>query len=205
MASHRIELRQATAADVPQMAHVDADSWPAPLAGTEEQIRSRVAVFPEGQWVALVDGLLVAQVFAQRISQQFFDRGPLTFDRLTDAGTFARSHDPHGELFQVIGVGVSTAGRGFGLGRRLVDREIEFGRSLPGVRRVLGFTRPVQYHRHAEMPIEEYVRREKRAGRPLDPVLAFHLMAGAKLVSIHAGFRPADAEAKGYGLLIEYP
>ena len=41
-------------------------------------------------------------------------------------------------------------------------------------------------------------------GRFLDPVLDFHLGAGAQLVSILPGYRPGDADSRGYGVMIEY-
>ena len=40
---------------------------------------------------------------------------------------------------------------------------------------------------------------------PADPVLAFHQQAGARIISVHEGFRPEDLEALGAGVLIEYP
>src|SRR5262249_52932819 len=140
---------------------------------------------------------------AQRISSRLLDEAtrdegqgasddphPLTYDDLTDAGRFTQTHDPEGEIFQLIGVGVTPEGRGLRLGRVLVDREIALARSLPGVRRIAGFTRPVLFHRHPEMDIAEYVTLRNSSGVPLDPVLAFHLAAGASIVSTHAGFRP---------------
>ena len=95
--------------------------------------------------------------------------------------------------------------RGQLLGRQIVDRQLEFARSLPDVHRILGFTRPIHYHRHRDIPIERYVQRAGPDGNLIDPVLAFHVDAGAGIVSIHPGFRPDDHEACGYGVLIEYP
>lgn len=205
MARPQVILRPAAASDVEAIVAAEAASWPAALAVTPDQARSRIDVFPEGQLVAIVDGRLVAVAWAQRVTREFFQRHSPGYVLITDAGTFRRSHNPLGEIYQLIGVGALPAVRGLRLGRRLVDLQIERARQMPLVRRIVGFTRPAAYHLHAQVPIDQYVRLRNRRGRLVDPVLAFHLDAGATLVSIHPAFRPQDVEAGGYGVLIEYP
>jgi polyketide synthase PksL len=206
MTSKRLlSMRRAVPDDAEALARIDAESWPAPLAVGVEAWRSRIERYAEGQWVALFDGEPAAVASAQRITTEFFNAGPITYERLTDGGTFRRSHDPAGEIYQLVAVGAGAAVRGFGVGRRLIDRQIEQGRTLGGIRRILGLTRPARYHRHAGVPIDDYVKLRNKTGRRSDPVLEFHLGSGASLVSIHEGFRPDDRESMGYGVLIEYP
>jgi hypothetical protein len=200
-----IAFRSATPADAETLAAIDADSWPVPLAPTVAQWRSRLEVFPQGQLVLDYHGKSAVVAAAQRITETFLQAGPVTYDRLTDGGTFRRSHDSAGEIYQLVAVGASTLVNGLGLGRKLIDRQIAQARAMPGIRRILGVTRPARYFRHPELPIEEYVELRNRTGRRFDPVLEFHLGSGAKLVSTHADFRPDDDEARGYGVLIEYP
>jgi len=202
---HLITFRTAVPDDAEALAAIDADSWPAPLATTVEQWRSRLAMFPQGQLVAEYDGAAAVVAAAQRITSEFLAAGPITHARLTDSGSFRGSHQPDGDIYQLVAVGASTIVNGFGLGRKLVDRQLELARSLPGIRRIIGLTRPARYFRHPELRIEDYVELRNKTGRLYDPVLEFHLGAGAKLVSLHADFRPDDVEARGYGVLIEYP
>lgn len=196
-------IRTATPDDVAGMAEADAASWPPELASSAGQIAARIAAFPEGQLAAIRDGRVVGAVYAQRLDAGFF-AGPKTFRRLTDDGRFTATHDDEGEICQLIGVSVLPSERGSGLGRRLVDRGIDMARRLPGVRRIVGFTRPAGYHRRAELPIDEYVRLRDNSGRLVDAVLAFHDDAGARIVSTHADYRPEDVQTRGYGVLIEY-
>lgn len=198
-------IRNAEPGDIAEMARVEAASWPEDLAPSAMQIESRVRTFAEGQLVAVIQEEIVGVASAQRITQAFLDANSTSYDQLTDSGTFARSHDSRGEIYQLIGVGVTSVGRGLGLGRLLVDRQIEFARSLPEIKRIIGFTRPVRYSRHQHLPIDEYVSQRDDQGRLIDPVLAFHLDAGASVVAIQRDFRPADFEACGIGVLIEYP
>lgn len=198
------QIRPATPADVDAMAAADAASWPPELASSAEQIAARIEVFPAGQLVAVIDGRVCGAVYAQRIATAFFEASRKTYDALTDQGRFTRTHVDDGEIYHMHGVSVSPEARGGGIGRLLVDRQIETGWAMPGVRRSLGVTRPVGYHRHADLPIEQYVHRRDEAGHWIDPVLDFHFQAGARLVAIYADYRPEDGQTLGYGVLIEY-
>jgi len=187
------------------LARIESVCWPAGMAADEECFAARLQTWRQGQWAADFKGEVVGAATAQRITEAFLNDGPMTYCRLTDAGRFVGSHSPDGDIFHLITVSVLPKARGMRLGRRMVDHELAFARSLPGVRRILGFTRPAGYHRHQDVDIERYVNLRDATGRYVDPVLEFHLSAGARVVSIHPGYRPKDTQALGYGVLIEYP
>jgi GNAT superfamily N-acetyltransferase len=209
MAEIRVIIRKAVSAEAATMAAVDARSWPAALAANTEQHFARLLAYPEGQLVAEITGRIVAAASAQRITQTFLLANCESYHRITDGGRFTQSHNRNGEIYQLVGVGVLPEFRGrksgVWLGRELVDRQVAFARRLRGVQRIVGFTRPAGYHRHKEMAIDEYLSQRRSNGKLLDPVVAFHVDAGAQIVSVHANFRPEDTEACGYGVLIEYP
>jgi len=200
-----ITYRQATLHDVDDIAKVEAASWPSSLAASREAIAERVSVFSAGQWIALLDDRIVGAASAQRISPAQLESQPLTYQNVTDNGSFRGSHRPDGTIYQLVGVGVASQGQGLGCGRQLVDQQIDFARKLGGISRIIGFTRPVRLHRFPQLSIEDYIERRSESGHVADPVLSFHLDAGARLVSTHANFRPNDSETRGYGILIEYP
>ncbi|MBL8829367.1 MAG: GNAT family N-acetyltransferase [Planctomycetaceae bacterium] len=198
-------IRLAQIDDLAAIALVESLSWPPGMESNEAVLAARLRAFPAGQLVAEADGGgIIAYAAAQRIHAAQLTTQPLTFDALTDSGRFTHSHDEHGDVYQLIGVAVMPTERGSGTARALVDRQIEQARQLPGVHRIVGFTRPARYHRHAELSIEAYVNLRDARGQLVDPVLGFHLNAGAKLVQICPNFRPSDYEALGYGVLIEY-
>ncbi len=199
-----ITFRQATLEDVDAIAEVEAASGPASLAASRDTIAERLSVFADGQWVALLADRVVGAASAQRISPARLESQPLTYRNITDNSSFRRTHLPDGKIYQLVGVGVAPAGHGMACGRALIDRQIDFARQLDGVSRIIGFTRPVRFHRFPQLSVDEYVKRRSESGRTADPVLSFHLDSGAKLVSIHPDFRPNDTESRGYGILIEY-
>ena len=197
-------MRAATASDAAAMAGVDRQSWPARLATTAEEFAARIAAYADGQLVAVSAGRIVGTASAQRITANFLAAQSHTYDSITDGNRFTRSHTGDGEIYQLVGVGVLPEVRGRRLGRLLVDRQIELARGLVGVVRIVGFTRPAAYSQHATIPIEDYIPARNSDGELLDPVLAFHIDAGARVVSVHRDFRPVDSDACGYGVLIEY-
>ena len=174
------------------------------LGATEEEYAERIRVYSFGQWVVELAGETVAVAASQRITEKFLSSTPIRFDALTDNGRFTRSHDPAGEILHLVSVSVPPGVRGLGLGRRLVDHEMAAARNLNDVKRIIGITRPRGFKRRAGMSIEEYVSARTENGSHLDPVMSFHLGAGARLVSIHAGYRPGDEDSRGYGVMIEY-
>lgn len=198
-------IRPAQIDDLAAIALVESLSWPRGMESNEAVLAARLQAFPRGQLVAEAEGGgVIAYAAAQRITADQLATQPLTFDAVTDSGRFTNSHDEQGDVYQLIGVAVMPTERGSGIARALVDRQIEQARQMPGVRRIAGFTRPARYHRHAELSIEAYVNLRDARGQLVDPVLGFHLNAGAKLVQICPQFRPVDHEALGYGVLIEY-
>jgi GNAT superfamily N-acetyltransferase len=204
MDMNMITYRQATLDDVDEMAEIETISWPASLAASREAIADRVSVFAAGQWVAMLDDCIVGTASAQRISPEQLLAGSLTYENVTDHGSFRKTHISDGAIYQLVGVGVAPVGQGMGCGRALIDRQIEFARSLGDITRILGFTRPVRFHRFPQLSISEYLERRSESGSVADPVLSFHLDSGAWLVSHHSNFRPDDQESRGYGILIEY-
>lgn len=204
MVTDILSIRNARPDEVGPLAELESACWPNGLGATADQMARRIEVYPEGQWVADLAGERVGLAASQRISAAFLASTPVTFNAITDRGGFTRSHDPRGEILQLVSVSVSRGARGLGIGRRLVDHMINVAYALGGVRRVLGVTRPNRFNRRPNMSIEEYVAARRENGIFLDPTLHFHLGSGARVVSIHPGYRPEDFESRGYGVLIEY-
>ena len=157
------------------------------------------------QLVVEHDRQVVAVCSAQRIASDTFENFGSTYDSITDCGRFTATHDSQGEIYQLVGVAVARQFQGLNLGRRLVDAHIEQARAMSGIERILGFTRPVAFHKSDTQDIEQYISNRDESGSPRDPVLAFHVDAGATVVSVHPDFRPDDFQSRGYGVLIEYP
>lgn len=201
-----IQFRTAVLSDVPQLAEIERQCWPAELATSAETIAKRIETYASGQLVAVQSGEIVGAAYAQRITTARLSLQPVTYNSITDSGCFQSTHDDNGAIYELVSVGVLPSAKGHRLGRQLIDRQIQFAREQEqdGVARIVGFTRPVGFHK-SDCVIEQHVELRKADGRLCDPVLSFHLDSGASMVSIHADFRRNDAESCGFGVLIEYP
>ena len=197
-------IRNATIDDAFAMARIESECWPAEIVTTKPQIESRIATYTAGQWVAVIRDEIVGTIFAQRITEEYFGKTAAQYDALTDNGSFVDSHDDQGEIYQMVGVSVLPSAKGRGLGRALVEKQIDFARSITAVKRIIGFTRPVKYHEHSGFDIREYVDLRREDGGRVDPVLSFHLDNGATFKGAFEGYRCEDKESLGYGILIEY-
>ncbi|MDP7274176.1 MAG: GNAT family N-acetyltransferase [Planctomycetaceae bacterium] len=203
MAGDRLILRVASLGEADELAQLEAACWPAGLAAPAEQIAARITAYADGQWVASDRDRPVGYSSAQRITFAPLDQRPLRYDALTDADRFTRTHVPTGPVYQLVGVSVHPEARGQRIGRQLIDHQVTRAWSLPGVQRVLGFTRPTGRQAAPELPLDDYVRTQG-VRLPTDAVLEFHLAAGAVIVSMHEEFREIDEECLGAGVLIEY-
>ncbi|MBM83778.1 MAG: hypothetical protein CMJ78_24745 [Planctomycetaceae bacterium] len=200
-----ITLRTATLEDVDAMAAVEAQSWPSGMAADATTCCCRVSAYAEGQLVAVQDDEIVGVSSAQRITESHLKQASHSYNEVTDSNRFTASHSDDGAIYQLIGVSVLPRFRGLNLGRQLVDHQIDRARGMAGIERIIGFTRPAKHHEQAHVPMTTYISLHRASGMHVDPVIAFHLEAGARIVSLHEGFRPNDAESSGYGVLIEYP
>ena len=203
MAGDRLVLRTASPNDVDELARLEAACWPKGLAADTLQIEARIAAYRDGQWVAELDGRLRGYSSAQRIQPELLDAVQLNYETVTDRDRFTNTHDGTGEIYQLVGVSSHPGTRGQGIGRRLVDHQVALAWTLTGIRRVLGFTRPTGRHLAPHQSLSEHLEHYALGSVP-DKTLAFHLDAGARIVSCHDEFRVADLQCLGAGVLIEY-
>jgi GNAT superfamily N-acetyltransferase len=204
MAGDRLVLRTASPDDVDELVRLETDCWPEALAADSLQIEARIAAYRDGQWVAELDGQLLGYSSAQRIAAELLQGNRLNYETVTDGDRFTDTHDDNGEIYQLVGVSSHPASRGQGIGRQLVDLQVERAWTLDGIHRVLGFTRPSGRHLEPHHSLTQYLDLHSAGSQP-DRTLAFHLDAGAFVVSHHENFRPQDLQCLGAGVLIEYP
>jgi GNAT superfamily N-acetyltransferase len=149
-----------------------------------EMFAAQLAVFPEGQHVALDGARVVGQSSTFRIGDSCF--APHTYRGITAHNRFA-NHDPAGSWLYGADMSVHPDYRGRGIAtmlystrkalvRRLGMRGIVAGGALPG------------YHRHAaRMSVEEYIA-EVVAGRLSDPTLTAQLKNGFSVRAVLRGY-----------------
>lgn len=151
-----------------------------PMANRDELfsvaiIEAYARVFPEGYFVALLDGVPVGQ--GAGIFLDFdFDDPQHTLDGITGENQCG-NHDPDGEWYYGTDISVHPAYRGLGVGRLLYEarKDLVVREGKRGI--IAGASLPGYFEHKHEMTASEYVDRVV-AGELTDPTLTFQLANG---------------------------
>lgn len=165
---------------------------------SEGDIRAYAATFPEGYFVALIDGDPVGM--GAGIYLDFdFDNAQHTIADITGEHQCG-NHDPEGEWYYGTDITVLPGFRGRGIGRMLYEerkalvvrdrkRGIIAGGSLPGY-----------YEHKSDMPIEDYVAKVVSAELH-DPTLTFQMDNGFQVRGLLENYLDDEAD-DGWAALI---
>jgi ribosomal protein S18 acetylase RimI-like enzyme len=147
---------------------------PADLLSADD-IRAYARVFPEGYFVAMIEGRPVGM--GAGIFLDFdFEHPQHTIMEITGENQCG-NHDPDGEWYYGTDITVLPEFRGRGIGNLLYDRRKAFVQKH-GKRGILaGGALPGYFDHKRTMPIDEYVHKVV-AGELRDPTLTFQLANG---------------------------
>ncbi|MGQ7829368.1 GNAT family N-acetyltransferase [Altererythrobacter sp. Z27] len=190
----RLEVRQAQAKDVRAIADLVRRAYDDLPAYTHGEIRGQLNNYPDGCFIAKLDGKLVGYCASIRLSQQLA-LSDHSWDEVTGNG-FGSRHNPKGEWLYGYEMCVDPKVRGTRIGRRLYEERralaerldlkgIVFGGRMPGYARALR-----RKTNRAENP-QDYLQKVLD-GKIHDPVLRFQLANGFEPQGVIAGYLPED-------------
>jgi GNAT superfamily N-acetyltransferase len=171
---------------------------------SEEQLKSHLRVFPEGQFVVVDEagGRVVGMAACLII---LWDDYSITssWRDFTDHGMFT-NHDPYrGRTLYGAEIMILPNLQRRGAGTRLYAARRELAERL-GLLRIRATSRLRGYHRYAgRMSPEDYVA-EVVQGRIKDPTLSFQLKNGFEVLAVVSGYLRKDPESLGFGAVIEW-
>lgn len=170
----------------------------------EDQLRSHLEVFPEGQFVAVEanDGTILGSCAGLIVKWEDYEMSS-SWRSFTDAGYFT-NHDPvHGRTLYGADVMVRPGQQGRGIGKRLYETgRFDLARRLK-LLRIRAGARLRGYHRYAkQMTAEEYVI-EIVNGRIGDRTLSFQLRRGFHVIGVVSDYFAGDPESLGHAAIIE--
>jgi predicted amidohydrolase/GNAT superfamily N-acetyltransferase len=193
----KVIIRRAVATDVKAMAAVAASAysaWPSHQLAGERHYRLQIKAFPEGQFVAEVDGKVVG--YAASLIVHLDDASPwFNHAEITGDGTF-RTHDPSGETLYGSDICVHQDWQGHGISRLLYHERKSLLRRFNLRQMVAGGRIPGYATYRGKMSAEDYVA-AVIAGDLRDQALNAHLKAGYKVAGVHFGYL-ADEQSLGY-------
>ena len=178
----RLELRQAQPGDASRIAALVRRAYDDLPAYSLGEIRGQLNNFPEGCFVAILDGTLVGYCASMRIGGDKALK-PHSWDEITGNGYGSR-HDPAGDWLYGYEMCVDPKVRGTRIGRRLYEERRALAEQLELKGIVFGGRMPnlSRFWRKVEGP-QDYLDK-LIAGKLHDPVLRFQLANGFEPIGI---------------------
>jgi ribosomal protein S18 acetylase RimI-like enzyme len=197
-----IAVRQTGPPDFPAIARISRAIYPDSPPWSDAQLASHIEVFPEGQFVAELDGEVVGM--AASLIVLWDDYSMDTNWRVFTADGRFTNHDPErGRTLYGAEVMVDPARQGHGIGKQLYAA----GRALVerrGLLRIRAGARLCGYHRVADrMSAEDYTEKVVR-GEMTDNTLTFQLKQGFEVIAVTSEYIRHDPESLGYAAVIEW-
>lgn len=175
-------------------------NWPG-AHWRERHIETLLKVFPEGQFVVVVDGKVAGCALSIIVKYDLFG-DEHTFAQITGNYTFT-THNPKGDVLYGIDIFVRPEFRDMRLGRRLYDARKELCEQL-NLRAIIYGGRIPNYHLHAKtLAPWEYIQKVKYK-EIYDPVLTFQLANDFHVKKILEGYMPRDLESKAVAVLMQW-
>jgi|SRR5579859_6207591 len=166
-----------------------------------EHFLNHARLFPEGQFVALVDGEIVGSTSTMRIDFDF-DNPQHSFLDIIDHGWLS-GHNPRGAWLYGADMNVHPEYRRLGIGRKLYEARTALVEKLNLCGQIAGGMLP-GYAKHADrMSAVEYCHKVV-AGELTDPTLTAQLKNGFRFVEVlHDYFVNASGAFKAAALIVK--
>jgi predicted amidohydrolase/ribosomal protein S18 acetylase RimI-like enzyme len=199
----QIRVRRWRPEDIPAIVecqHRAYADYAASAMYTARNYEAQLAAFPEGQFLAEVDGQVVG--YATSLIVQLEDMpSAYEYDELTGSGTFS-PHTPGGDTLYGADVAVEPAFRGLGVAAKLYVHRRKLLKKY-NLRRMIAYGRIAGYADHAgKMTSAEYVEAVQR-GDLKDAALNAHLKAGYLVRGVSLEIMH-DAPSLNWATFLEY-
>jgi predicted amidohydrolase/predicted N-acetyltransferase YhbS len=191
-----LEVRVPVPADVPGILALISRAYPGIENYSAGQILGQINNFPEGQFVAVLEGRIVGYCASSRIDEALA-LAPHDWATISGNG-FGSRHDATGDWLYGIEMAVDERQRGLRIGKRLYEarralaerlelRGIVFGGRMPGYARAKSkVSGPDEYLSHV------------REGKLRDPVIGFQLANGFTPMGVLRKYLPLDRASGGF-------
>ncbi len=172
---------------------------PALPPSTLQQLESQRHIFPEGQLVAVVDGLIVGAASALVVQWDDYALDH-TWKTVTGEGYFT-THDPRGRTLYGTELTVDVNRRGFGVGRALYQAQRRICRRM-NLRRIIAAARLPGYSAMKDAISPEIYAMKVIWGDIADPMMRFQMSQGFHYCGVIHDYLPEDRESCGHAALI---
>lgn len=199
----KLVIREAKPADARAIAALSTKVYGKATAFSGAQIRGQINNFPEGQFVAEYEGVIVGHCATQIVGADLAFAAH-SWEEITGGG-FATRHDPDGDILYGMEVCVDPDYRRLRIGQRFYRRRQELCQyfELKGI--VFGGRMPGYKRRRKQFPNPEDYLAAVLDKQVRDPVINFQLMQGFEARGVLRGYDPTDRDSGGLAVLMFWP
>ena len=197
-----IEVRNATISDIPEI--ITFVKYVYKELGTYKKamLRGQITNFPDGCFVVLQDGKIVAYSASLIISEELALK-PHTWKEITANG-YASTHDSEGDYLYGYETCVDPNLRGYRIGQRIYNarKQVVNYYQLKGI--VFGGRLPNFHKKHKKVKdVHEYI--DKVQNKEIkDPTLGFHLRNNFQVIGVLPQYLRDDKESMGYAVHLKW-
>lgn len=185
-----------------EVMEVERSAWPPELQASRKKFASRLNIFPEGFFVARINGKIGGVTTSQITT--YDPSASKTWDEITDNGMITKTHVPGGNALYVVSVGVAKEAQGNHVGSQIVEAQKKLASELRLKYLYLGARIPGYDNyckERGELSIEEYLKLKDDDGEALDPEIRFYNRCGLRVEKIIPEFE-SDVDSKNYGIVM---
>lgn len=194
----KVIVRSALKEDAIQLQELCRRSYPKIAPYSIDILRAQIENFPNGQFVAVIDGRIAGYAASIRLNGAKCLREH-SWIEITGGG-YGSTHEPDGEYLYGIEVMVDPEARGYKIGQRLYEARKKLCRRLNLQGIVFAGRMPLLSQRIKQTGSpEEYLRLVKER-KIRDPVLSFQLRNNFEVLGIIKGYLPFDRESLGHAV-----
>lgn len=166
---------------------------------SEDQFKNLLNIFPQGQFVAELNGRIVGLSISLVILWDSYSLRH-SWPEITNEGHFD-THDLKGRTLYGAEVCVDPTYRGQGVGQALYAARRNLCKAM-NLKRIIAGGRLPDYHKYSQFMSPEEYAKQVIWGDLYDPVLRFQLDQGFDYCGILHGYLPSDLESIGNAALI---
>jgi len=167
----------------------------------KEEIEKLLRIFPEGQLVILVDGVVVGSALSLIVDEKLA-KATHTYNQITGKESFD-THNPQGDVLYGIDVFIDPKYRGLRLGRRLYDARKELCEQL-NLKSIVFAGRMPNYAKYKdELTPRAYLNKVKTK-EIYDPVLSFQMANDFHIVRLLRNYLKGDTHSQDFAVLLEW-
>ena len=179
-----LEIRNGREDDIEELIRVDKEAFSDDWFLSKDYFQVWLEVFPEGLFVACLDGKQIGYASVEIIEHDIKNPIPNWYEA-TDNGFIRKTHNPSGNTIYGVSIAVSRYVASLRIGKRLMNTAIvKFVRDRNLKHGVVGSRIPGYYKVCSEMTAEEYVNKHRRNGWAIDPLVAFYQRCSFRIVKV---------------------